>query len=110
VQRVASHLSRRSVCIPKDTSMLQRFLQAALAPILLTLLVGCAGPRAPATEAQAQRPEEDKVVCTREAPTASRMLQTRCYTLRSLEQRRRDDREAAEKLPTRPHDRLSGGS
>lgn len=83
--------------------------QAALLA-LTALLAACASaPPAPA-QAQAAPTEEDKKVCVREAPTASRMLQTRCYTLKSLEQRSRDDRNAAESIQTRPHDRLVGGS
>jgi hypothetical protein len=81
------------------------------APLALAaLLSACAGaPQAPAS-AQTAQAEEDKTVCVREAPTASRMLQTRCYTLKSLDQRARDDRNAADQLQTRPHDRLVGGS
>jgi len=76
------------------------------------LAAGCAGTPAadPAATAKAPTAEEDKVVCVREAPTGNRMLQTRCYTMRSLEQRAREDRKAADTIQTRPHDRLVGGS
>jgi hypothetical protein len=78
---------------------------------LLATLTGCAtapGTSATAT-AEAARTEEDKVVCVRESPTASKLLQTRCYTLRSLEERTRADREAADRIQTRPNDRAAGG-
>lgn len=88
-----------------------RTLAAGAGLALLATLAGCAtapGTTATAT-AEAPRTEEDKVVCVRESPTASKLLQTRCYTLRSLEERTRADREAADRIQTRPTDRAAGG-
>jgi hypothetical protein len=75
-------------------------------------LAACASvpPEQRADGAAPAKKEEDKVVCLREAPTASRLTQTRCYTMRSLEERARADREAADRIPTRPHDSTVGGS
>jgi TolA-binding protein len=92
--------------------MLPRRVFSLTALTAAALVAGCAATASPPAEpavAKQETAEEDKVVCVREAPTGSRMLQTRCYTLRSLEQRARDDRNAAENIQTRPHDRAAGG-
>jgi hypothetical protein len=92
--------------------MPHRSLLTGLLAATCALFAACAGvpPATDTATAQAQPAEEEKTVCVREAPTASRMLQTRCYSLRSVQERARADREAADNIQTRPHDRLVGGS
>lgn len=97
----STHPARRGASVPA--------VHAVLACAAAALLAGCAAAPGATATAQAPRVEEEKVVCVREPATASKLIQTRCYTLRSLEERERADREAADRIQTRPHDRAAGG-
>jgi hypothetical protein len=75
-----------------------------MAVVLPTLAGACA-----TTEPDQQvAMNESKLVCTREAPTGSKIPVTRCRTPEDIEAQRRVDKETADNIPTALHDVLTG--
>lgn len=85
-----------------------------LAPLALALaLAACATTSPEATTAEApsaRKPDvatamaDPKYVCVREATTGSNLVIRKCRLIEDVEARRDMDRDAAERIPTQPHD------
>lgn len=77
-----------------------------LAVVLPTLAGACASTEPEPGQQVAMN--DSKLVCTREAPTGSKIPVTRCRTPAEIEAQRQVDKETAERIPTQPHDVLTG--